>query len=91
VFDATKTAARPDMGFNPLFFAFVVVFIAKLGSHPLRVAITGLLLGLVQSWSALFLPLQYTPLVVFTILLVYVALVPVSLRELFDFVNPRTD
>ena len=83
VLDATKTAAQPNMGFNPLFYAFVVAFIAKLGSHPVRVATVGLVLGLVESWSGLFIPIQYTSLVVFTILFVYVALVPVQMGSLF--------
>jgi branched-chain amino acid transport system permease protein len=79
VLDATKTAAVPDMGFNPLFYAFVVVFLAGLGSSPLVVGLVGLVLGWVQSWAALFMPDQWTALVVFVILFVYVALRPLQL------------
>jgi branched-chain amino acid transport system permease protein len=82
VFDATGTAAVPDMGFNPLFYAFVVAFLAGLGSSPLRVGLVGLSLGLVESWAALFMASQRTSLVVFGILFVYVALRPVQIASL---------
>jgi len=78
VFDATQTAAVPDMGFNPLFYAFVVAFLAGLGSSPLVMGLVGLGLGLVESWAALFMSNQWTSLVVFAILFVYVALRPLQ-------------
>jgi branched-subunit amino acid ABC-type transport system permease component len=78
VFDATQTAATPDMGFNPLFYAFVVAFLAGLGSSPLVMGLVGLGLGLVESWAALFMSNQWTSLVVFAILFVYVALRPLQ-------------
>jgi branched-chain amino acid transport system permease protein len=79
VLDATQTAAVPDMGFNPLFYAFVVAFLAGLGSSPLVMGLVGLGLGLVESWAALFMSNQWTSLVVFAILFVYVALRPLQL------------
>jgi len=82
VFDATKTSATPDMGLNPLFYAFVVAFLAGLGAAPQRVALVGIALGLVESWSALVLPTQWSALVVFAILFVYVALRPVQVKTL---------
>lgn len=78
VFNATQTAAVPDMGFNPLFYAFVVAFLAGLGSSPLVVGLVGLALGLVESWAALFMSTQWTSLVVFAILFIYVAMRPVQ-------------
>ncbi len=78
VINATQTAAQPDMGFTPLFYAFVIAFLAGLGSHPIRVGIVGLAIGLVENWSALFLSTRWTELVVFGILFVYVALRPVN-------------
>ncbi|WP_395154275.1 branched-chain amino acid ABC transporter permease [Ilumatobacter sp.] len=78
VLNATQTAAKPDMGFNPLFYAFVVAFLAGLGSHPVRVGLVGLAIGLVESWSSLFMSTRWTSLVVFGILFVYVALRPVN-------------
>lgn len=82
VLDATKTSATPDMGLNPLFYAFVVSFLGGLGSSPLTVALVGIALGLAESWSALLLPTQWSALVVFAILFVYVALRPVPMAAL---------
>lgn len=90
VLNAAQTAATPDMGFNPLFYAFVVAFLAGLGRHPIIVGLVGLLLGLVESWSALFMSTQWTSLVVFGILFVYVALRPVHLRGLLRRPTPAT-
>lgn len=90
VLNATQTAAQPDMGFTPLFYAFVVAFLAGLGRHPLFVALVGVVLGLIESWSALFMSTQWTSLVVFGILFVYVALRPVQLRTLFQRARPAT-
>lgn len=81
VFGAAQTAATPEMGYHPLFYAFTVAFLA--GSRPtLGVALIGLGVGVVQSLSSLFFQSQYQDLVVFVILFVYVALRPVRLRAL---------
>lgn len=82
VLNATQTAAKPDMGFTPLFYAFVVAFLAGLGSPPVRVGLVGLAVGLVESWSALFMSTRWTSLVVFGILFVYVALRPVNWTDI---------
>ena len=82
VFDATQTAASPGMGFNPLFYAFVVAFLAGTGSSPLRIGAVGLAIGLIESWSGLWLSSQWSSLVVFTILFVFIALRPVQLTQL---------
>ena len=76
VFQATSTSATPDMGLVPLFYALVVAFVAGLSSPPLVVGLVGLGVGLVESYSSLFLPTQWTTLVVFGILFVYVACRP---------------
>ena len=90
VLNATQTAAKPDMGFTPLFYAFVVAFLAGLGSHPVRVGIVGLGVGLVESWSALFMSTRWTSLVVFGILFVYVALRPVNWADFRRRLRPVT-
>ena len=90
VLNATQTAAQPDMGFTPLFYAFVVAFLAGLGAHPVRVGVVGLAIGLVESWSALFLSTRWTALVVFGILFVYVALRPVKASDLRRRLRPAT-
>jgi branched-chain amino acid transport system permease protein len=90
VLTATQTAAKPDMGFTPLFYAFVVAFLAGLGSHPVRVGLVGLGVGLVESWSALFMSTRWTSLVVFGILFVYVALRPVNWADFRRRLRPVT-
>lgn len=90
VLNATQTAAQPDMGFTPLFYAFVVAFLAGLGRHPIFVGCVGLVLGLTESWSALFMSTQWTSLVVFGILFVYVALRPVQIRTMWQRARPAT-
>ena len=82
VLNATSTAAQPDMGFTPLFYAFVVAFLAGLGAHPVRVGLVGLGVGLIENWSALFMSSRWTSLVVFGILFVYVAQRPYQLADL---------
>ena len=82
VFQATLTSATPDMGLPPLFYALVVAFVAGLNSSPIRVGLLGVALGLVESISTLFLPTQYSPLVVFAILFFYVALRPVKIADI---------
>jgi len=92
IFEATQNSAKPDMGLNPMFYGMVVAFCAGLGSPPLTVGLVGLLLGMVESMSALFLPTQWTRVVVFIILLVYVAQRPAQLadkfKKLFDRPKP---
>lgn len=82
VFEAAQTAATPQMGYDPLFYAFTVAFLA--GNRPAwGVGIVGFVIGLVYSLSGLFLESQYADLVVFAILFIYVALRPVQLRTFF--------
>lgn len=82
VFEAAQTAATPQMGYDPLFYAFTVAFLA--GSRPTwGVGAVGFVIGLVYSLSGLFLESQYADLVVFAILFIYVALRPVRLRTFF--------
>jgi branched-chain amino acid transport system permease protein len=88
VFDAAQTAATAGMGFNPLFYAFVVAFLAGTGSPPVVIGLVGLVIGVIESWSGLFLSSQWSSLVVFTILFIYVALRPVQLRQLTRRLSP---
>jgi hypothetical protein len=76
------------MGFNPLFYALTVAFLAGLATSPLLMGGIGLGLGLVESWSNLVLSLQWTQLVVFGILFVYVALRPVRVMAMLQRVLP---
>ncbi|CAB4695311.1 unannotated protein [freshwater metagenome] len=83
MFESSTVAAQPSMGFNAMFYGFVVAFVAGMERGPLRIAVVGLIVGLIQSLSALWLPLQYAPAVVFSILLVYLILLPTDFRRYF--------
>lgn len=83
ILSAMKYAALPDMGQQPTFLAFVVAFLAGIGSGPLRTALTGLAVGMIESLSGLWLSSQWAPLVVFSLLFIYVAVKPFSLGTTF--------
>jgi branched-chain amino acid transport system permease protein len=56
--------ATPTMGLQPTLTAFIAAFLGGIGS--LRgAALGGLLLGLVSGWSAMFLQVDFGPVVVF--------------------------
>lgn len=76
---AMKFAALPDMGQRPTFLAFVVAFLAGVSSGPLRMAFTGLAVGMIESLSGLWLSSSWSPIVVFGLLFIYVALKPFQL------------
>jgi len=73
-----KFAASPAMGLNPVFQAFLVAFLAGTASPPQRIAVVALLIGLAESWSGLWLKAQWSPLVVFGILFIYLCLLPLN-------------
>lgn len=83
MFEASTVAAAPQMGFNAMFYGFVVAFVAGMERGPLRIAVVGLIVGLLQALAVLWLPLQYAPAVVFSILLVYLILLPTDFRRFF--------
>lgn len=76
-----RFAVTPDMGTVPVVFAFVVAFLGGTRNSPLVVGLAGLLLGLVQSLSGIWLSAQWSALVVFTVLFVYLCLKPASLHS----------
>ncbi len=78
-----KYAAVPDMGLDAVFKGFLVAFLAGTASSPTRIAGAAVLLGLVESLSGLWLKAQWSPLVVFSVLFIYLTLLPL------DFWRPR--
>ena len=60
----TDGVATPTMGFAPVLTGFIAAFLGGIGSLW-GAALGGVLLGLASSWSALFLPINYGPVVVF--------------------------
>jgi branched-subunit amino acid ABC-type transport system permease component len=70
-FIAARFSATPGMGFDPMFTAFVVAFLAGSAAPALRVVIIGVALGVVQSISSLWIPSNLTNIVVFGLLFAY--------------------
>jgi branched-subunit amino acid ABC-type transport system permease component len=80
VFAAAQTSATPDMGYRPTLLAFVVAFLAGPSRSPLMVGLVGVLFGLIESWSGLWLSAQWATPVVFGVVVIYAALRPLKLR-----------
>jgi len=72
VFTATKSTSTPDMGANSILYAITVAFLAGASASPIRIAVTALIVGLVEALSGFFVEPQWSQVVVFSALLVYV-------------------
>lgn len=59
-----KGVATPTMGLQPALIGFIAAFLGGIGSQW-GAALGGLVLGLLSSWSALYLQVDYGPVVVF--------------------------
>lgn len=68
-----KYAAVPEMGQRPIFYALVVAFIGGTGRAPWKVGLTGLGLGLIESWSGNWVSAQWSSTIVFAALLIFLA------------------
>jgi branched-chain amino acid transport system permease protein len=79
-----RFAASPDMGNTPVFYAFVVAFVAGTGRSPLVVAAAGVVIGVVESVSTLWMSDNLSALTVFGLLLVLlsVRVLPQAIRQL---------
>ena len=66
-----KYAAVPEMGQRPIFYALVVAFLGGTGRAPWKVGLTGLGLGLIESWSGNWVSAQWSSTIVFAVLLIY--------------------
>ena len=63
----------PSMGARPVIFAFVVAFLAGTASAPLRVFLTGIVVGLIENLASIWLSVRWTQLAVFVLLVGYLA------------------
>lgn len=82
ILDGARFAVNPNMGIRPVVFAFVVAFLGGMRSGPLVDGLAGLFIGLVESLSGLFVSPQWSSLVVFSVLFIYLVLRPLDLRAL---------
>ena len=82
ILDGARFAVNPSMGIRPVMFAFVVAFLGGTRSGPIVVGLAGLFIGLVESLSGLFVSPQWSSLVVFSVLFIYLVLRPIDFRAL---------
>jgi branched-chain amino acid transport system permease protein len=80
--DGARFAVHPSMGIRPVMFAFVVAFLGGTRSGPIVVGVAGVFIGLIESLSGLFVSPQWSSLVVFSVLFIYLVLRPVDFRSL---------
>jgi len=73
-----KGVATPTMGLAPTLTGFIAAFFGGIGSLW-GAALGGLLLGLLSSWSAMFMPVNYGPVVVFGALFIILLVRPQGL------------
>lgn len=84
LFAGMRFAVRPSMGDTSVFYAFVVAFVAGASRAPWRVGLVGLLIGLIESLSTLWVTQSQSSLVVFGVLLVWLTyrVLPAAVRQL---------
>ncbi|MEP1124754.1 MAG: branched-chain amino acid ABC transporter permease [Ilumatobacter sp.] len=73
VFAALKYSVDPTMGFRPVVLAFVVAFLGGTSNSPVRVYLCGVVIGLIETISSIWLSVRWNQLVVFVILVIYLA------------------
>jgi len=71
---AARFSATPDMGYDPLFSAFVVAFVSGSAAPLSRVILVGLGLGVLTSLSSIWVPTSLSAIVIFGVLFVYLSL-----------------
>ncbi len=88
VFVASKSTATPDMGQNPILYAITVAFISASAS-PLVLASVALGIGLIESLSGFVVQPEWSQVVVFACLLIYVLVYAVRTSEALAFLRRR--
>lgn len=68
---ALQFTTDPTIGARPVIFAFVVAFLAGTASAPLRVFLTGIIIGLIENLASIWLSVRWTQLAVFVLLVGY--------------------
>lgn len=73
ILQGMKFAVVPNMGTDPLLYGFVVAFLAGTRSDPIRVGLCGLVVGLIQNVSTLWVSQQLSIVAVFGVLIGFLA------------------
>jgi branched-chain amino acid transport system permease protein len=91
LFTGMRFAVTPTMGDTSVFYAFVVAFVAGATRPPWVVAAVGLLIGLVESLSTLWVSQTESSITVFGLLLVWLTIrvLPTAIRQLSGALSGR--
>jgi branched-chain amino acid transport system permease protein len=76
VFATLQFTASPDMGDTPVFYGFVVAFLAGRGSSLIKLGLCGLVVGLLSDLSQYWLSPELSEVVIFGLLSIFVAAQP---------------
>jgi branched-chain amino acid transport system permease protein len=66
-----KFTVDPGMGSSPIIYAFVVAFLAGTARSPVRVFAMGIVVGLIEQYSSIWLSVRWTQTAVFVVLVGY--------------------
>jgi branched-chain amino acid transport system permease protein len=80
IFQAMDTAASPNMGFQPIFIAFVVGFLGGL-YKVIPVALAGLFIGLLEYVPSTWIQAKWSPLLVFGALFIYMIILALDMKN----------
>jgi len=91
LFTGMRFAVTPTMGDTSVFYAFVVAFVAGVTRSPRFVAAVGLLIGLIESLSTLWVSQTESSITVFGLLLVWLTIrvLPTAIRQLSGALSGR--
>jgi branched-subunit amino acid ABC-type transport system permease component len=91
LFAGMRFAAAPDMGNTPVFYAFVVAFVAGVARSPIVVGAVGLLFGVAERISTLWVSDNLSALAVFGLLFLWLTIrvLPRAIRQLSGAMSPR--
>ena len=84
-----KYSVQADMGFKPIIFAFVVGFLAGTAASPWRIFFIGVVVSVIEQLSSIFLEVRWTQLVVFVILVLYLATLSLDPRKVIATIRRR--
>jgi branched-chain amino acid transport system permease protein len=82
ILNGARFAVQPDMGVKPIAICFVVAFLGGTRSQPTTVGLAGMFIGLVESLSGVWVSPQWSSLVVFAVLFLYLVVHPLDARRL---------
>src|SRR4051794_40515272 len=72
-----KFTVDPEMGATPVIYAFVVAFLAGTARSPIRVFIVGIIVGLIEQYSSIWLSARWTQTAVFVVLVAYLTILAI--------------